>query len=159
MNNEILKTINEAAEKFGRLNLSSGNCGQFSLAIAQYLKEKGYKPEIGILHKYDEDVKDLDDLACEEIAIYHIVITIDNNIFDSTGKITTDDLIEFSSREYNDSEPSYIHGIDIDKNAMALKTIINFETDWTIEACVFYDFIKKNNAPKTNINRSLNHRL
>lgn len=84
MNKEeaILKLINDSAEKFGRLNLSSGNCGQFALALAQKLIDIGFEPTIGVLYKYDENVNDIDDLACEELPIYHVTLLVDDNIYD-----------------------------------------------------------------------------
>lgn len=57
--------------------------------------------------------------------------------------------------EYRDNEPSYIKDIDI--NDMALDTIINFETDWSIPKEKFYNFlsqpldIKKRKKSKLNI--------
>lgn len=136
---EVLKLIEESAQKFGRINLSSGNCGQFSLALAKKLIDKGINATIGVLHKYDSDVTDLQELACEEVPIYHVVVTIEDKIFDSTGKITTQDLVDFSIREYRDDEPSYIKNINVEE--LALHTIINFETNWSINAETFYEFL------------------
>lgn len=148
MNKEetILKLINDSAEKFGRINLSSGNCGQFSIAIAQKLSDLGIESTIGVLYRYDEEVNDIDDLAGQELPIYHITLSIGDDIFDSTGKITTNDLINFSIREYNDTSPAYIQHVDIDD--LSLHTIIDFETDWSISKEIFYDFLNDKEKPK-----------
>lgn len=135
----ILEIINKSARNFGVINLSSGNCGQFALALADKLINKGYKASIGILHKYDEEVGDLHDLASEEVDIYHVVVVVDDKIFDGTGKITTEDLIQFAIKEYRDDSPSYITAIDVDE--LALHTIIDFETNWNIKKEIFADFL------------------
>lgn len=139
-NNYINELIEKAVEKFGRINLSNGNCGQFSLALAQQLIDKGFKPKIGVLHKYDEEVTDLDELASQEVPVYHVVLILNDKIFDSTGEITTYDLVQFSKREYRDSAPSYIK--DIGVNEISLHSIIESETNWYIPKEMFYNFFK-----------------
>lgn len=141
MKNTVIGLIEKSAEEFGRINLSSGNCGQFSIALAKKLIDIGYDASIGILHKYDEDVSNLDELAAEELPIYHVVVLVEDSIFDGTGEITVDDLIKLSTLEYRDNEPSYIKDIDI--NDMALDTIINFVTDWSIPKEKFYKFLSQ----------------
>lgn len=139
-NKYISELIEKAAEEFGRINLSNGNCGQFALALSQKLIDKGIKPSIGVLHKYYDDIKDIDDLASEEIPIYHIVVIVNDKIYDATGEITTLDLLNFSVREYRDNDPAYIKEIDIDE--MSLHSIIESETNWYISKEKFYDFFK-----------------
>lgn len=147
-NNSIEKIINNAANKFGRINLSSGNCGNFSLALAKTLKEKGFSPEIGLLYAYynGEDFDSVDDLAASEPKIYHVVVLCNDKIYDGTGEITTEDLVDFSIREYGDHQPMFM--TDINADEIALETIVNFETDWSITKEQFFDSFKQNNNVK-----------
>ena len=157
--NDLIRLIDESAEKFGRINLSSGNCGQFSLALAQKLIDMGHTPTIGILHEYSDDIDiddfNIDDLAGMELPIYHIVVSVNDSIFDSTGQITTENLVDFSIREYKDPSPGYIS--DIDVNDIALMTLINFDTNWNIPAETFYSFL--NNIQEKKPTKKLKNKI
>lgn len=145
--------IDSASKIFGRDNLSSGNCGNFALALASILIEKGLSPKIGILHFCDEDeyFDSIEDLSISEPNIYHVVLINDDKIYDSTGEIKKDYLIDFSIREYHDDQPMFMEGIDIkDENEyIALKTLCDFDTDWSISQDKFYNSIKCNKPKKS----------
>lgn len=140
---KILALIEASAKHFGRINLSSGNCGQFAIALAYKLKDIGIEARLGFLHKYDTDAPDLEGLASIEPDIYHVVIHIGDNMYDATGKVTVDDLVMFSRREYYDDSPGYLQCIfNCDRyDDLAVHTIVEFETNWEIENADFYEFL------------------
>lgn len=132
--------IDKVAEKVGRLNLSSGNCGQFTLAIAEYLESKNIESSVGLIYRRDEDIKNIDDLASDDSTIYHVFLIHNSNYYDGTGKIDVNYLVNFSSNEYRDSTPGAI--TDIGRDNESLHSIVNEQTNWSINKTKFYDLIK-----------------
>lgn len=123
-----LALINKGAQKFGRSRLAAGNCGTFALALAWSLREKGFRPSLGFLYRFEEG--NIDDLASSEPDIYHVVMMLGDRMFDAAGEIDVNDLLALSMREYRDPEPGFLQHVGMDEPA-ALSLIEN-DTNWSI---------------------------
>jgi len=153
MEKEINELIKKASEKFGVMNLSSGNCGVFALALGRLLSEKGLEPKINFLFKFreDENINTIDNLSNSEPDIYHVVLSLNDKIYDGTGETSIEKLLELSVREYNDFEPMYLKDVGLEENA--LRAVIEFDTNWFIPEYDFYSFLKRETL-KLNTNDS-----
>ncbi len=141
-NFEIEKIIETSANKFGRINLSSGNCGKFALALGEYLAENGIESKINILFKYheDQDVNTIDELAGSDPDVYHVVLSVGDKIYDGTGETSIEKLLEFSVAEYKDFEPMYMKDVGLKESS--LEAVVEFDTNWSIDKSNFLEFFK-----------------
>lgn len=153
MEKEINELIQKASEEFSVMNLSSGNCGVFALALGRLLSEKGLEPKINFLFKFreDENINTIDNLSNSEPDIYHVVLSLNDKIYDGTGETSIEKLLELSVREYNDFEPMYLKDVGLEENA--LRAVIEFDTNWFIPEYDFYSFLKRETL-KLNTNDS-----
>jgi len=161
IDNTIVQIIKTAQKIFGTDNLSSGNCGNFALALGKILKEKGINVKLAfIFREVDNTSYDIskdgifavtnDDVDTDSIAgvvkaetdIYHVFLDLGNNIFyDGTGKITVDDLLDMAEYQYDDENPGYFN--DIDLNDPDMLRLIRTETNCRIPMQTFYQKIKE----------------
>ncbi|MFP5433871.1 MAG: hypothetical protein ACLGIM_12245 [Alphaproteobacteria bacterium] len=129
-----LRLIACAEDKYGFNALSGGNCGQFALAMARYLRARGVPASLAMIMN-QTDVEDFRDLQGAEIDLYHVVLEVCGHLYDATGAINHDYLFDFSVREYRDANPAFWSEIEPDEIA---RRVISHNTAWNID---WADFI------------------
>lgn len=112
---------------------SSGNCGQFAIALFYILNELGLDVSLGLAsNDWPEE-----DLFNGEPDIYHVYVEIkDKNkeyYFDSTGVLSVNQLHKFVAKFYPQkySERDFAFFGDYDPTNKRHFSLINGNTDWT----------------------------
>lgn len=137
----IYLQIEKANKKFPN-KLSSGNCGMFAFGLAKYLIDEKIFPfaKIALICK-DNNENSEDDLLNGEPTIYHVVVQIENFLFDESGLTSKRNLLKFSIVEYGDKNPLFWSELNVDEK---IRKIISFNTNWDISWEIFYRFFRGN---------------
>lgn len=73
-------------------NLNSGGCGLAAFTIYEFLKMKGYTPVFVIISRWYYSLDDLlSAWETESNHIQHVVVKLDNLVYDSTGAKTVEE--------------------------------------------------------------------
>lgn len=139
---DINSIISVCKKKFGD-SLYGGNCGMFSMALGQYLKDNGINSRYVVYSDfYDEDESDnitVSDLISYECQVYHIALYANGNLYDGDGSVNDNHILGWIEQEYGDDEVT-INNFPFSDPKMS--TLINNDTDWSISNKEFYNFIK-----------------
>ena len=137
---DIESIIESCKKKFK--NLYGGNCGMFSIALGEFLEDKGIKSNIVIFCDYPEDElgtpSSVRQIIDEECKIYHTALNVNGKLYDGDGCITTNHITSWIETEYNDYD---IMVYNFPLKTSGLQTLINNDTDWDISASTFYKFM------------------
>lgn len=133
----IEKNKSNPSEPFG------GNCGQFILGLCVYLFDKFEVDSTAIKVSLITDFDGKEDSGLEgECKIYHVYLEYDGKLYDGTGEITPQYLIDFSKREYNDEDP-VVWSFNLPGEKDKLRRIVSFNTNWDSEWVDYYKFLSK----------------
>jgi hypothetical protein len=128
----VLGLIAKAQNKFGADRLYGGNCGTFAYALGSILKEMGIEFKVGILFnqgRMEEGEKfSTESIIMAETEIYHMVIVIENRIYDGDGEISEQQFVDYA-KPYDDPLPG---GYLCDFDDRYLPSLIEGETNWSI---------------------------
>jgi hypothetical protein len=161
-NTDTIENIIKIAQNiFGTDNLSSGNCGNFALALGKILKEKGLNPKLAFTFREVDDLtsteisnqgtqtiskttvstETIDDVINAETDIYHTILKVNGQYYDGIGKTNTDELLDMADDQYDDYYPGFFDNIEL--NDPAMLKLIRTETNCQIPMQTFYQKIKE----------------
>lgn len=89
--------------------LDGGNCGVFALGLARYIKKEMPEVEVtlGVLSESVGEVEDFIKTALySDIDIYHVVVIIEEHMYDGRGEIKVEELLELAESQYSDDSPT-----------------------------------------------------
>lgn len=139
---KILKLIEYLIKR--KFKLDGGNCGQFSLGLSRFLKDKlNIDTTIGLISNYDGES---DTGLLDEVEIYHVFLEYNNKMFDVTGEINDDNLAHLALTQYNDRDP--VKWSKFKNTEELIRQIISTNTAWDMEWTDFYNELKKSKYEK-----------
>jgi len=141
---DVLSMISAARRRY-KSRLFGGNCGQFAIAMARFLKDSGAHPDprIGLIH--DGEAQDEEELRDGEPDIYHVFLQLGGDWYDGTGRIDRQHLIDFADAEYGDARPDFATDLPTGEGT---RRIISFNTAWDTEWTDFYRFLESLPDPR-----------
>lgn len=117
------------------ISMDGGNCGTFALALAKLCGE----PSIIYVISNSEDEEEL---LHGEPDIYHVIISINGVLYDSTGITDVDAAFSIAEQQYNNSN-AYDISYDYPKESNRIEAIIRANTNWSISTDQYIKYINK----------------
>ena len=131
------KTNSPVLDLYQKLNKiypgDGGNCGMLALAIARMIPEV----DIIVCCNFDEDLEaseNIRDYVDCDANIYHVCLRYKGKLYDCTGQIQIDDLMDIASDQYGDSDPmitAWSYEINEDRD---WAFVFRNQTDWNTSA-------------------------
>lgn len=117
-------------KKKSKVDLGGGNCGMVAYAISRYLHDKyDIDCQIGLITNA-EDEKELID---GEVLVYHVFPIVEDRMYDETGQINIDYLLDFAHDQYGDFNPSMFTFFLPQEESTVARIILrqtNYNTNW-----------------------------
>jgi hypothetical protein len=122
-----------------KFKLDGGNCGQFTLGLSRFLKDKFIiDTTLGLISNFDGDS---DTELLGDVDIYHVFLEYNNKMFDVTGEIDDDDLGHLALNQYNNPDP--VKWSKFKNTEELIRQIISINTAWDTEWTTFYKELEK----------------
>lgn len=124
--------------QYSRKELSGGNCGQVTFAIARFVFDKfKINSEIGLVTNGKTEEQLL-----EEVDIYHVYNQINGQRIDETGKIDDDYLLNLVYDQYKDYNPEE-YEFSFPAESSNIIRIISYNTNYNTDWNYFYTILEK----------------
>lgn len=131
-NKQVMHNLSEICKKVGyKRNGDSGNCGNFALALARELHKIDIPSDIVICSDLavndDTEIIDYEDY---ESSMYHVVLMVNNKLYDSLGESSIQKLQKIALDQYGDNNPSITAWRYTPENDDKFRYIFEWGTDF-----------------------------
>lgn len=158
INSNILSKIIKKVSK--KINLFSGNCGIFAIALSKFLKNIGKYNMQYMLYVNPEKNSIQDYFDSSNIDIYHIILSVEGNgiddFFDGHGACTDRDIISIL-QEYGKTFKT-TNVIKIPTNNKKVETFIRNNTNCDLDIINEYNILKELHLAATDYENLINEK-
>jgi len=135
-----IKYLNDFSDK----SLSGGNCGQSTYALYKFLSDN-YDIHLNIGVISNNYIENENELIMGEPDIYHMFLVDENDMmYDETGIIDSDYLLDLAETQYGESSPSYFV-FNMPEEEKKILQIIRTQTNYNIDWQYFHNILNNMN--------------